>query len=66
MRELYFSNDGTKLYGTVEGEKVMMDVPLKELGVDIADQNQKASTSLIMANKPLNLIGFEIGAYVSV
>jgi hypothetical protein len=57
MRELHFSNDGTKLYGTVEGEKVMMDVPLRELGVDIADQKQEASTSLIMANKPLIAIG---------
>jgi hypothetical protein len=57
MRELHFSNDGTKLYGTVDAERVMMDVPLRELGVDIVDQKQKASTSLIMANKLLIAIG---------
>lgn len=57
MRELHFSNDGTKLYGIVDGEKVMMDVPLRELGVDTVDQIQEASTSLIMANKPIIEMG---------
>jgi hypothetical protein len=57
MREFHFSNDGTKLYGTVDAERVMMDVPLRELGVDTVDQKQKASTSLIMANKSLIAIG---------
>lgn len=57
MRELHFSNDGTKLCGTVDAEKGMMNVPLRELGVDIVDQKQKASTSLIMANKALIATG---------
>lgn len=51
MRDVRFSNDGTKVYGTVDSKTVMIDVPFTELG--IGDHSKESpGTDLAVSNPP--------------
>ena len=52
MRDVRFSNDGTKVYGTVDSKKVVIDVPFKELEIGHQTQNCPTNTDIIIRNLP--------------
>ncbi|KAL9095673.1 MAG: hypothetical protein Q9165_002105 [Trypethelium subeluteriae] len=55
MRDVHFSNDGTKLYGTVGIRKVMVEVPFDKLGMHGNAEVSGGHTALISANKQLSM-----------
>jgi hypothetical protein len=51
MRDVRFSNDGTKVYGTVDSKTVVIDVPFTELGIG-DDSKDFPGTDLTVCNRP--------------
>ncbi|KAL9077530.1 MAG: hypothetical protein Q9157_003359 [Trypethelium eluteriae] len=55
MRDVHFSNDAKKLYGTVGIRKVMVEVPFDKLGMHGNAEGFGGHTALISANQQLSI-----------